>query len=316
MSDPFFLVISGPTGVGKTEIVDQLVAQEPNFFEIINCDVGSLYQPLTIGTAKPDYQRHPIKHHLFDLLTEPLDYSVSQFRKMVESTINDIWQRGKIPLIVGGSGFYLASLYFPIEVDPYIGSPPQFDHQSTAQLWQQLFKIDSKRAENIHQNDRYRIVRALALYDAGFLPSETEPQFKPIGRSAVYFITRERTELFGRINGRVNKMIDAGWLEEVQQLPQEWHAFLLRKKLIGYPELISYLGRPDEPLEPVASKIAQRTRAYAKRQLAFWRRLKEKLQGADHEFAHIKKIEEVDLSISPATLYITKLMEQARKFGR
>ncbi len=109
----FFIVITGPTGVGKTDFVQQLCQKLPFPVEVINGDVGQFYKPLSIGTAKPAYESEPVPHHLFDIMEKPEDYTVALFRERVARLMSDIWSRSAVPLIVGGSSFYIQSLYFP-----------------------------------------------------------------------------------------------------------------------------------------------------------------------------------------------------------
>src|SRR5579859_8042174 len=111
MKKAFFLVITGPTGVGKTDFALDLAQHIPS--EIINADMGQCYKPLTIGTSKPDWKSQATPHHIFDVLDEPAHFSVTDYREKVLDLIHGIWSRNKLPIIVGGSGFYIKSLFFP-----------------------------------------------------------------------------------------------------------------------------------------------------------------------------------------------------------
>ena len=111
MKNSFILVISGPTAVGKSNLAERLAAMFPA--ELIIGDMGQCYTPFTIGTAKPDWRNSPIPHHLFDILDEPRNITVVEYYHKVQQTLTDIWQRNRLPIIVGGSSFYLASLFFP-----------------------------------------------------------------------------------------------------------------------------------------------------------------------------------------------------------
>lgn len=316
MQFPFFIIISGPTGVGKTDFALLLCSQLSFPVEIINADMGQFYTPLSIGTAKPDYVNQPIKHHLFDVVDEPRDFSVAEYRKKVLETMHDLWSRGVTPLCVGGSAFYLQSLFFP----PADGKadkeelPASYVQCTTEELWAHLLAIDPVRAKQIHPRDRYRIERALSLwYHEGKLPSACVPQFDPPGMCAFYYITRERNELYARINERVQAMIEAGWIEEVKKLTPAWHEFLVAKKLIGYPEIIDFLSRgesSESALEVLAEEISKKTRAYAKRQLTFWRMLKRKLKESDPQGLYIKKIEELDVTSGDYESSIHKLRDE------
>ena len=132
-----------------------------------------------------------------------------------------------------------------------------------------------------------------------------EPEFNPPGRCAFYYIVRDRDDLHARINERTKLMLEAGWFDEVHGLREEWHAFLVEKKLIGYPELIKYskeeaLGvLPDDAYEQLVEKIAQKTRGYAKRQITFWKHLKKRLMTCDPTGEYLLKIEELNLTKLP-----------------
>ena len=108
---PFVFIVYGPTGVGKTSLVDDL-AKEVSL-EIINGDVGQFYKPFTIGTAKPDWKNYQTPHHLFDIIDQPKSITVAEYRKLICQKVDEVSSRGNLPVIVGGSGFYLKSLFYP-----------------------------------------------------------------------------------------------------------------------------------------------------------------------------------------------------------
>lgn len=305
MSNKKFIIITGPTGVGKSALAEQLASLIEG--EIINADMGQFYTPLTIGTAKPDYKNSPSKHHLFDVLDAPINFSVTAYRETLLATMTDIWQRGKMPLIVGGSGFYVRSLFFPPQ-DP-IQKIPLDDHiESMAhnELWPLLYQIDPQRAEQLHPNDTYRIKRALAIwYQTGQKPSSMQPAFISPGNGIVIFVTRQREQLYTLINERVHVMLDAGWVDEVAQLNQDWHDFLLTKKIIGYPEVIEYL-KNNISTDQLRSLIQQKTRNYAKRQWCFWQSLKKDILTFDTQSS--LTILEPNLTFLDLPLYIKQLL--------
>ena len=107
----FVIIIYGPTGVGKTECADYIASRLP--IEIINCDMGQFYTPLSIGTAKPDWKAASVPHHLFDVIDTPKLFTVLEYRKRVQAIVHTIWKANKIPIIIGGSSFYISSLFFP-----------------------------------------------------------------------------------------------------------------------------------------------------------------------------------------------------------
>ena len=270
------LIITGPTGVGKSNLALRIA--EERFGEIINADIGQFYTPLTIGTAKPAWQSSSISHHLFDLINNPVNFTVIEFRKHVTRLIDEIYQRGKIPIIVGGSGFYLNALFFPPQDD--FNVPTKQYVEETEDLWLRLYGVDSKRAEEIDKNDRYRIERALSIWDeTGKCPSLLKPLFDPVFDHVHFMIVnRDKDELYARINERVVQMMHEGWVEEVQSLSPSWLKFLLKKKVIGYDDIIRYLQGEMSSLGALIEIIQQKTRRYAKRQLTFNRMLTKKFE--------------------------------------
>ena len=155
------LIIYGPTGVGKTDMALAIAASVPA--EIINMDMGQFYTPLSIGTAKPDWQNNSVPHHLFDIVDTPINYTVSEYRTLLYKTVEEVTQRGNLPILVGGSGFYLHSLLFPPQV-----AIPDVDiaalYSAGTDLWSTLYAIDPKRALSIDKADEYRIKRALSIW--------------------------------------------------------------------------------------------------------------------------------------------------------
>jgi tRNA dimethylallyltransferase len=302
----FFIVVTGPTGVGKTDFVDALSKRLPQCIEVINADMGQLYTPLTIGTAKPNLTEVLVPHHLFNIVSMPEHFTALDFRKKVLSSFHDVWARGKIPVVVGGSQFYIKSLFFPpCELVPQSLSKVD-ETRATNELWQELHEVDPTRAAHIHPHDRYRIQRALEIwYTFGVQPSACAPHFDAPGTYAVYYITRERQELYARINDRTLAMFEQGWVEEVKNLDRNWKQFLLTKKLVGYPEIIAFAEGTLSKDDALAI-IRQKTRAYAKRQETFWRSLKKELQA----HASFGICEEINLTFLSADLYIDKLVEK------
>lgn len=205
----FVIILTGPTGVGKTEFSQKLAQKisaknrsgEKNSVEIINCDVGQFYRSLSIGTAKPDLSEQNITHHMFDIIDRTESISVTNYRKKVQKIINEIWARGNIAMIVGGSLFYILSLFFP-PIDSGEISPDKSANElhnkpieqliTPQQLWQKLYAIDPERAKEIDKNDTYRLQRALQIWQTKSIsPSSLKPEFKPLSNFHIFFfITR------------------------------------------------------------------------------------------------------------------------------
>ena len=316
------IIISGATASGKSDLALQ-IAQELEG-EIINADIGSMYQPLTIGTAKPVFDNgyfglmsKKIPHHLFDILDQPIHFTVVQFRERVEKLLQEIWARGHVPIIVGGSAFYIKALFYrqheiadsseiikKLELQIAQGDIDSFE------LWQRLNQIDSIRAGQIHPHDTYRLIRALAIFQTtGKNPSEFGQIFEPL--ASFYFITckRERQELYQRIDARVHEMMNQGWMQEVQALQgTEWEKFLISKKLIGYDDLLKYLQQKKQNnLEDVVAIIQQKTRNYAKRQIIFLNKLECDLKIELNKSQIKGFLQDINLTYCDVGLYIKGL---------
>ncbi len=214
------IIIVGATASGKT-LLSERIAQEING-EIINADAGQMYVPLTVGTAKPDWQKKPFKCHLFDVFNEPIECNVLAYRTRVIEIVHDICTQKKVPIIVGGSLFYSKSLLFPPR--EYNGLNEQKAainfSQPTEVLWGLLQEIDPERAAVIHINDRYRVERALKIWQqTGQKPSVLQPLFDPPFHTLMVSIELPRTILYDRINQRTEEMIRyGGGVEEGEKI--------------------------------------------------------------------------------------------------
>jgi len=316
LGNKYIVIIFGPTAAGKTDFALTLASEIRS--EIVNMDIGQFYTPLSIGTAKPAWQSMLTPHHLFDIVDEPRNITVTEYRRMVISTIHEIWQRGNVPILVGGSGFYLKSLLFPPLADQASSHSFNLNESYTSDaLWSMLHEIDPIRAARIHKNDTYRIKRALAIWHmTGKKPSEQKPLFNPIAPFLLLHVTREREDLYARINARVNEMMKAGWLKEVEALQgTKWESFLQTKKIIGYDDVLAYLGaeRTQDRLLHTIHVIAQKTRNYAKRQETFWRMLEKEVNAAsiinESNAAACIKLMQFNLTLSDINLYIEQLLK-------
>ncbi len=295
------IFIYGPTAVGKSDYAVELADVGP--IEIVNCDVGQLYTPLSIGTAKPDWKNEPVPHHLFDVLDEPRDYTVVEYKKALLTVCEKIWARGATPVVVGGSGFYIKSLFFPPseESTAITGTDEKFKDEGTEDLWNQLIAIDPERAKALHPNDRYRIERALTLASLERSISSLQPTYEDLKVPYLLLcLSRNRDDLYERINERTQQMVQGGWIEEVADLQKSsWAPFLKRKKLIGYDVILNALEH-SEDYQVVAHTIAQKTRQYAKRQMTFWRMLGKALAPYVQAPSEVKEVPITDTQESLA----------------
>lgn len=303
ISSPFMIIIFGPTGVGKSAFAVELGRHIPA--EIINADIGQLYTPLTIGTAKPAWRSEEIPHHMFDLIDEPRNYTVKEYRSTIYPLLHEIWQRGNIPIIVGGSGFYLHALLFP----PQAG--PTADEDAIPADWDLLHRIDPVRAKNIHPHDAYRIKRALSIWFAtGIAPSHWKRPYQPPAPYLLIQLTRDRAQLYEQINARTITMLAEGWLDECRSLyGTEWELFVRKKKLIGYSELFDYMAGT-KSFEDAIATIQQKTRNYAKRQETFGAFLSRTIrQSAASNNQRRETVEQVNLTSTDPHLYINQLLK-------
>lgn len=300
------VIITGPTGVGKSHFAENLATSIDGV--IVNGDVGQLYAPLAIGTAKPDISRATVPHYLFNYLDEPKNLTAVAYRDAVQHIIA---AQEKVPIIVGGSGFYLLSLFFPPHKSEPYKEAPDLTHVPANVLWQELNRIDPARAAKIPQHDAYRLRRALTIwYTTGKIPSHQVPQFSPIAPAIIVHITRPREILYARINERTRDMFKQGWVKEVKNLTLPWQEFLTAKGLIGYPEIIAHLrGQGPHDEEQLVAVIQKKTRNYAKRQETFWRMLRARLEAHvnTHQGPPIVATRELVLTTLDDRVYLQQL---------
>lgn len=265
------IVIVGPTATGKSDLALELAQKVGG--EIINADAGQLYEPLTIGTAKPHWRAERIPHHLFDCVKTPHEMNAGRWVELTKAIVTECHQRKRIPIIVGGSGFYVASLFYPFSSRTIESNGAQERLEPTPELYQQLLCNDPIRAAEIHPNDRYRIIRALLLLQRGITPSAIKPRFNPKYRGIIISLDRPDEELRERVSYRIGDMFQRGWREEVETLTIEWREFASRKQLIGYGAIAegNLMGID------LQKAIEQETWQYIRRQRTFLRGLKKKL---------------------------------------
>lgn len=311
-SRPFVLIIYGPTAVGKTDLALAIAERIPS--EIINMDVGQFYAPLSIGTAKPDWKNSAIPHHMFDVIDQPIHYTVHEYRAKIHTLLEEIRLRKKLPILVGGSGFYLYSLLFSQPMIPVqdIDTEELYKNKDLSSLWQQLYTIDPTRALAIEKTDEYRIKRALEIwYQTGKLPSSMVPVYDPAMDYMLLFVERERQELKNRIDQRVIEMINSGWIDEAKSLRNTaWEPFIKKKNIIGYSEIFNYLSG-EITFDRLIELICIRTKQYAKRQFTFWRKLEREIKKEKrYTDTHIGCLEVINLTNVEIHLYINKLLKR------
>ena len=284
MNKPKVIVICGPTASGKTGLSIELAKKMDG--EIISSDSMQIYQDMNIGTAKPTIEEmEGIKHYLLDFVPPNQKYSVAQFKKDAVQAIETILQKGKVPIIVGGTGLYIDALTKNIEY-PKIETDMNYRHElelemkkeGLTKLYERAKQIDEQAMQTISQNDQKRIMRVLEIYhQTGKTKTqlEKESRMKPIPyHYLVFAIQMDRAILYERINIRVDKMIKDGLIEEVENLLKKYQEFPTAMQGLGYKEVATYL-KGECTKEEMIEKLKMETRRYAKRQLTWFRKDKE-----------------------------------------
>ena len=276
--------IVGPTACHKTELSIALAKRIGG--EIVSADSVQVYFGMDIGSAKPDIEeRQGIPHHLIDCL--PIDtpeFSVSMFRSLASEAIQKIHSRGKTPIVVGGSGLYVNALTYPLGFavprNDAARERANSEYEQDAQAaYDRLASIDPVTAARLHPNDKKRIVRALEVFDCAGLPlSSFGSDFQnTAGEQAPYEpmligLNMDREQLYGRINLRVERMMERGLLEEARRIYDVQHdPNLPAMRSIGYAQLFSYFSG-NCTLQEAVEQIKLDTRHFAKRQLSWFRR--------------------------------------------
>lgn len=271
------IAIVGPTAVGKTSLSIDL-AQKFNG-EIISGDSMQVYRTLDIGTAKvTEAEKAGIPHFLIDIKNTDENYSVADFQQSGRQAIEDITKRGKLPIVVGGTGLYIQSLLWDYQLgraeekaDPDLREKYEKLAEALGNqgLWQKLAEVDPLAAEKIHFNNRKKIIRALEVFELTGRSILT-PQTPPELLYDVYFIglNTERELLYQRINQRVEQMLTQGLEAEAQKLFAT--PTVQAAQGIGYKEFFPYF-KQEKNLADVTMDIQQQSRRYAKRQLTWFR---------------------------------------------
>ena len=279
---PQIITIAGPTASGKTALSIQLAKEMDG--EIVSCDSMQVYKDMDIGTAKPTpEEQQGIPHHMLSVVEPWEDFSVSRYCAMADPIVEDILRRGKSPIIVGGTGLYMDALirgnaFAPC---PSTGRREELEALAASQgieaVIERLRAVDPESAARLHPSDQKRIIRAMEVYlETGMTitehnrkTQEIPPKYHPI-RFAL--ADRQRQTLYDRIDRRVDAMVEAGLIEEIQGLlargiPEKCNAM----QAIGYKEFVAALHGACS-LEEAAGQVKQSSRRYAKRQLTWFRR--------------------------------------------
>ena len=254
--------------------------------EIISCDSMQIYKDMDIGTAKPTKEEmQGIKHYLIDFVSPDERYSVADFKKDAKKAIKEILEKGKTPIIVGGTGLYVDSLIYEIEYQNIEFDEKyrerleqQAEEQGIDKLYEMARKIDEEAIKKISPNDKKRILRILEIYHAtgkNKTEQEKESRKKEVEYDyKIYALSWDREKLYERINKRVDIMLEQGLIEEVKNVYNKYEKFPTAMQGLGYKEVVEYLeGKTSK--EEMIDKIKQETRRYAKRQLTWFRKNKQ-----------------------------------------
>lgn len=281
---PKLLVLVGPTAVGKTAL--SLALAKRFGCEIISGDSMQVYRGMDIGTAKatPE-ERQGVPHHLIDILEPEEAFSVSDFQLLTRSTVRQVQDRGRLPFLVGGTGLYVESVCYNYEFSEAVSDEAYrkemqrvAEQEGNAYLHHQLAAIDPQSASRLHPNDVRRVIRALEVYKlTGRTMSEqlSRQDKRPVYDLCLIGLTMDRAILYKRIEERVDLMMREGLLAEVESLIQRG---LPRQSValqaLGYKEFLDYFTG-NCSLEDAVARLKQDTRRFAKRQLSWFRHMKD-----------------------------------------
>ncbi|WP_019227017.1 tRNA (adenosine(37)-N6)-dimethylallyltransferase MiaA [Sedimentibacter sp. B4] len=295
------IVIVGPTAVGKTYVSIELAKKLGT--EIISADSMQIYKGMDVGTAKiKTEEMQGIKHHMIDLIYPDENYSVSDFKREAEKNIDEMISRGKVPVIVGGSGLYVNSLIYDLDFSNAKSNEKLRDyytyyHKEHGEdaLYEKLKKIDPESAEKIHKNNVKRVIRALEVYDlTGRKFSETNTDIRKKSSKYDFILiglSMDRKILYERINQRVDKMINEGLVEEVKSLIDKgFEKNLISMQAIGYKEIIEFL-EGNITFEEAVNILKQNTRHFAKRQFTWF------LKDENVKWFDIEDVNKIDASL-------------------
>ena len=278
------IVIVGPTASGKTSLSIELAKQING--EIISCDSMQIYKYMDIGTAKPtSEEQQGIQHHLIDIISPEERFSVSDYQARAEKAIEEIISKGKVPIVVGGTGLYVNSLIYGIKFldiefnEEYRNELEQrVEKEGLEVLYEEAKQIDPQAMETISKNDKKRILRVLEIFHQTGITKTKQDELSRSGELKydykVFGINIDREILYERINARVDEMLQKGLVNEVKEIYNKFDKFPTAMQGIGYKEVVQYLQN-DIPEQEMIEKIKMESRRYAKRQLTWFRKNKD-----------------------------------------
>ncbi|MEG2441050.1 MAG: tRNA (adenosine(37)-N6)-dimethylallyltransferase MiaA [Acetivibrio sp.] len=279
------IILTGPTAVGKTKLSIEL-AKKING-EIISADSMQVYKEMNIGTAKiTKEEMQGIKHYLIDLLPPGEEFNIVKFQTLAKEALNTIYSKNKIPIVVGGTGFYIQSLVYDIdfkenEIENNLRKNLEEEgkRMGAHALHEKLKEIDPESALNIHENNIKKVIRAIEYYEQTgekiSKHNQIERQKESPYNFAYFVLNQERSVLYERINGRIDQMLEDGLINEVENLKKKgYDKSLTSMQGLGYKEIFEYLENRTT-LEEALYILKRDTRHFAKRQLTWFQREKE-----------------------------------------
>ena len=288
------VILTGPTAVGKTALSIRLAKEIGG--EIISADSMQVYKGMDIGSAKiRSEEMQGVPHYLIDELDPDEEFHVVRFQQMAKTYLQQIWQRGHIPIIVGGTGFYIQALLYDIDFtenkndDAYRQEMEQLAAEKGAEyLHQMLAEIDPRSAQDIHANNVKRVIRALEFYhETGQKISEhNEKERQKISpyNFAYFVLNDDRSRLYQRIDQRIDIMLEEGLVEEVKRLKVKGYTRdMVSMQGLGYKEILDYLAG-EISLDEAVYRIKRDTRHFAKRQITWFKRERDVIWLAKEEF--------------------------------
>ena len=294
------IILAGPTASGKTAVSVDLAKRIGG--EIISADSMQIYRGMDIGTAKITAdEMQGVKHYLINVADPKEDINIVKFQNMVKCSIEEIKKNGHIPILVGGTGFYIQSIIYDINFDKEDDNgsirkvlEEEYDKMGADFMYEKLKKIDSISAENIHKNNKKRIIRAIEyfLINNALISEHNELQRKKTSPYDFKFfvLNPKRDILYDRINKRVDKMVEKGLVDEVKSLIESGLSIdNISMQGIGYKEIVEYL-EGNIPLDKAVENIKQNTRHMAKRQVTWFRRERDVIYIDPFEFENNEKI--------------------------
>lgn len=287
------LIITGPTASGKSDFAIKLAKKFDG--EIISADSQQIYKDMNIGTNKiSEFEMDGICHYGLDIKYPNEDYSVQEFKDMARSLIDEINSKGKLPIIAGGTGFYIDSILFDLNY----GTSKKDENlrkeltnlaniKGNEFIYQKLIKIDPIEAKKYHPNEVQRIIRAIETFElTGKKPSDLRRGFKKLNENIsplLFFINyKDRSKLYDKINLRVVKMFEMGLEDEFKNILEKYKLNSKSKSLqaIGYKEFFPYIEN-EISFDTLVSEIKKNTRRYAKRQITWMKKY------LDYDFSHL-----------------------------